>query len=48
MRVFNVNIHSNKAPTNYDICQYAWELGISSLKAVYMLDDLALNFTKRW
>ena len=40
MRVFNVNIPSSKAFTNYDISQYARELGISSLKTVCMLDDL--------
>ena len=40
MRVFNVNIPSSKALTNYDIWQYAQELGISSLKTVCMLDDL--------
>ena len=40
MRVFNVNILSSKALTNYDIWQYALELGISSLKTVCMLDDL--------
>ena len=40
MKVFNVNIPSNKALTNYDIWQYARELDISSLNTVCMLDDL--------
>ena len=34
MKVFNVNIPSNKALTNYDIWQYARELDISSLNTV--------------
>ena len=46
MRIFNVTIPSNKALTNYDIWQYAQELGISSLKTVCMLDDLPLKHVK--
>ena len=46
MRIFNVVIPSNKALTNYDILQYAQELGISSLKTVCMLDDLPLKTCK--
>ena len=46
MRIFNVTIPSNKALTNYDIWQYAQELGISSLKTVCMLDDLPLKACK--
>ena len=46
MRIFNVIIPSNKALTNYDIWQYAQELGISSLKTVCMLDDLPTKACK--